>query len=175
VYSVGAMTTAAAELRHHGFGEAALDVGERAIEWFRSRPAQEHTTPHFRSSLAGSYYLVKRWDDARALYEELAEESPLDVNYQGFLGVLAARRGEREEALRISERLRGMNGRYDFGRDLYWQACIAAQLGELEQAMALLREAYARGRLFAPGLHRDMDLEPLRDYRPFQEFIAPKG
>jgi hypothetical protein len=41
--------------------------------------------------------------------------------------------------------------------------------------MELLRDAYARGRAFTIFLHRDMDLEPLRDYPPFQEFIAPKG
>ena len=41
--------------------------------------------------------------------------------------------------------------------------------------MVLLREAYARGRPFTVFLHRDMDLELLRDYPPFQQFIEPKG
>ena len=64
---------------------------------------------------------------------------------------------------------------YEFGLDLYLQATIAAQLGDLDRAMVLLREAHARGRPFGVLLHCDMDLEPLRDYPPFQEFSRPKG
>jgi len=71
---------------------------------------------------------------------------------QGYLGLLAARHGDREEALRISERLDGMADPYDFGREEYLQACIAAQLSDLDRAMTLLR-----------------------DYPPFQEFIKPRG
>jgi tetratricopeptide (TPR) repeat protein len=169
------MIGAAAELRAHGFGEASLDAAERAVEWYRSRPAEETTTGWYRYSLAHAYYLRESWEEARQLFEELASEAPADVNLQGFLGVLAARRGDSEAARRISESLPGTAARGDFGRDVYWQACIASLLGEREWAMELLRDAYARGRAFAVFLHRDMDLEPLRDYPPFQEFIAPKG
>jgi hypothetical protein len=63
----------------------------------------------------------------------------------------------------------------DFGRESYWQACIAALLGEKERAMTLLHDAYTQGRAFTIWLHRDMDLEPLRDYPPFQELLRPKG
>ena len=89
--------------------------------------------------------------------------------------MLAARLGDRAEALRISVGLTGLNDTYDFGRDVYWQACIAALLGEREQAMVLLRESFARGRSFTDQLHRDMDLEPLPGYPPFEEFLRPKG
>jgi DNA-binding SARP family transcriptional activator/TolB-like protein len=163
---------AAAELRAHGFRAASFEAAERAIDWYRSRPAEE---TRYRYDLANAYYLRERWDEARLLFEELASEAPSDVNLRGFLGVLAARTGEAEEARRISEGLTGMAARGDFGRDLYWQACIASLLGERERAMTLLREAYARGRAVTVFLHRDMDLEPLSDYPPFQEFVAPKG
>lgn len=163
---------AAAELRAHGFRAASFAAAARAIEWYRSRPAEE---TWYRFDLANAYYLSERWDEARRLFEELASEAPSEVNLRGFLGVLAARRGDFETARRISESLTGMAPRRDFGRDVYWQACIAALLGERERAVALLREAYARGRPFSIFLHRDMDLEPLRDYPPFQEWIAPKG
>jgi tetratricopeptide (TPR) repeat protein len=169
------MVGAAAELRAHGFGAASLDAAERAIEWYRSRPAEEKATGWHRYNLAHAFYLSEQWDGARLLFEELASEAPSDVNLRGFLGVLAARRGDVEAARTISEGLTGTAARGDFGRDVYWQACIAALLGERERAMELLRDAYARGRAFTIFLHRDMDLEPLRDYPPFQEFIAPKG
>jgi len=167
--------SAAAELRAHGFREASFEAAERAIAWYRSRPAEEAASGQYRWDLANAFYLRERWDEAELLFEEMASEAPSEINLRGFLGVLAARRGDAETARRISEGLTGMAINRDFGRDVYWQACIASLLGEREQAMAFLSEAYARGRAFSILLHRDMDLERLRDYPPFQEWIAPKG
>jgi DNA-binding SARP family transcriptional activator len=169
------MTSAALELRAHGDPEEARATAERAIGWYRSLPSEAKATPAFRVDLAGAYYVVERWDQARAIFEELATAAPGDLNYQGFLGVLAARRGDTDEALRISEELNGMAEPYDHGREPYWQACIAAQLGDTERAIVLLREAYAQGLPFDLRLHMDPDLEPLHDSAPFQEFLAPKG
>lgn len=175
VTAVGVMVEVAAELRAHGFREASLGVAERAVQWFRARPAEEAATVYYQVGLAVALYQAERWDEAEALFREAAAATPRDVMVQGYLGLLAARRGDREEALAISDRLDGMADPYDFGREEYVQASIAAQLGDLDRAMVLLRDAYARGRPFEIFLHRDMDLEPLRDYPPFQEFLAPKG
>jgi DNA-binding SARP family transcriptional activator/tetratricopeptide (TPR) repeat protein len=169
------MAEAAAELRAHGFRQTSLEVADRALDWLLSRPADEATGRPSSYRLALAYYQAERWEEAQELFEELASEIPNDVNLLGYLGVLAARRGVRDEALRISDALTGLAPPMDFGRDLYWQACIAAQLDERERAMILLREAYARGRRFSVTLHRDMDLEPLHDYPPFQQLISPKG
>ena len=168
-------TNAVFELRAHGNHAASLEVAERALSWLRSHPAEESGARLHGERLALVYYGAERWDDARSLYEKLANEYPDDVNYQGFLGTLAARRGDREEALRISEGLVGLNDPYDFGRDTYWQACIAAILGERERATELLRASFAQGRAHGIQLHRDPDLESLFDYPPFQEFLKPKG
>jgi serine/threonine protein kinase/DNA-binding SARP family transcriptional activator/tetratricopeptide (TPR) repeat protein len=165
----------AAELRAHGFREASLGVADRALRWYRSRPSEGAANIPARVGLAMTLYQAERWEEARASFEELATAVPGDVTVQGYLGFLAARSGDQDEAMRISNQLAGMANPYDFGRDIYLQACIAAQLGDLDRAMVLLREAYARGRSFGITLHRDMDLEPLRDYPPFQEFIEPKG
>jgi len=162
------------ELRAHGHREASLRVAQRAIDWFEARPSNMDFVP-FKSGYAQALYLAERWEDARALYVELDSLVPNNVNFQGFLGVLAARLGEDEEALRISDGLEGMADPYDFGRDVYWQACIASLLGERERAMTLLREAYARGRMYEIILHTDMDLEPLHGYPPYEEFIKPQG
>jgi serine/threonine protein kinase/DNA-binding SARP family transcriptional activator/tetratricopeptide (TPR) repeat protein len=163
------------ELRAHGHRAASLRVAERAVDWFEARSANLTDNVGFKSGFAQALYLAERFEDARTLFEELATLMPSNLQFQGFLGVLAARRGERDQAIRISESLVGMADRYDFGRDLYWQACVAAQLNELDRAMVLLREAYARGRMFEIILHTDMDLEPLHGYPPYEEFIKPQG
>ncbi|NNG17445.1 MAG: hypothetical protein HKM89_13280, partial [Gemmatimonadales bacterium] len=169
------MLSVGAELRAHDNHDGSIRVAERALEWFTSRPDDEAGTIRSRFWRALALYSAERWDAAQVLFEEVSSMIPPDVNVQGFLGVLAARRGDRDEALRISTEIKGMADPYDFGRDFYWQACIAAQLGELDRAMVLLREAYAQGRVFNVWLHRDFDLEPLHGYPPFEEFIEPKG
>jgi tetratricopeptide (TPR) repeat protein len=171
------MVFTAFELRAHGHLEASLDVAEKAIAWYETHPPDDPRDRERRSAMALAFYAAERWDDARALYEDLAIEFPDSVNYQGFLGTLAARRGDRDEALSISEGLVGLNDPYDFGRDTYWQACIAALLGEgeHERAMELLRGSFADGRKFNLQLHLDLDLEALFDDPGFQAFLEPKG
>ncbi len=166
----------AIELRAHGNRAASIQVAERAIDWLKARPAEETTTRLHRDRLAAAYRLSERWNEARALYEGLAREFPERIYYQGVLGTLAARRGDRDEALRVSESLAGRAGPYEFGNESYWQANIAALLGEQERATNLLRDAFAQG--FPYGYfnpHADMDFESLRDYPPYQELVRPKG
>jgi tetratricopeptide (TPR) repeat protein len=170
----GVMLTASAELRAHGHRDASLRSAERAVAWHRSRPAEEAAGRRHRFMLGNAHYLAEQWEDAEDVFGGLAEEFPRDPNYRGFLAVLAARRGDREEALRLSSGLAQLASRFDFGREPYWQACVASLLGEPERAMVLLREAYAAGRLVTLALHRDVDLEPLWDYQAFREFVRPK-
>ncbi len=171
----GVMLNASAELRAHGHRDASLRAAERAVAWYRSRPAEQAAGRLPRFLLGNAHYLAEQWDDAQEVFEGLAEEFPGDPNYPGYLAVLAARRGDREEALRLSSGLAQLAHRFDFGREPYWQACVASLLGEPERAMVLLREAYAAGRTVTLALHRDVDLEPLWDYPAFREFVRPKG
>jgi tetratricopeptide (TPR) repeat protein len=170
------MIVAANELRAHGNRAASIQVAERAIGWLAARPADEAATRLHRQRLAKAYYLAERWEEAGALYEGLARESPGLTAYQGALAALAARRGDRQEALRLGEGLVGTAGRYEFGVEPYYQARIAALLGERERATSLFREALARGlRIDSYDPHAEMDLESMRDYGPFQELLRPKG
>ena len=52
---------------------------------------------------------------------------------------------------------------------------IAAQLGQLDSAVAFFREALEQGWAYGIWHHTEQDLEPLRRYRPFQELLRPKG
>jgi len=129
----------------------------------------------WRSFYADVLYDAGRWDEAKGIFESLAAEHPENIGYQRFLGTLAARRGDRDEALRVSEELGKIDRPFLFGEHLYCQACIAALLGEKERAVALLRESFGQGASYGVDLHRDIDLEPLWDYPPFKELLRPKG
>jgi hypothetical protein len=56
-----------------------------------------------------------------------------------------------------------------------WRARIASLLGDEAAAVALLREALAQGREYGPGLHAELDFQPLWDFPPYQELMRPKG
>ena len=107
--------------------------------------------------------------------EELVREQPSNVDYLGSLGTLAARRGQREEARRIADRLAAMEIPYDCGGSTYNRACIAALLVEKDAAVSLLKLAHQQGWPFSVFFHIDPNLESLRGYPPFEEFMRPKG
>jgi serine/threonine protein kinase/tetratricopeptide (TPR) repeat protein len=167
--SVGAvMLVASLELRAHGNRTEALRIAEQAIQWY-----EEHD-PGNKAARANALYYAERWDESFALYRELAAEDPEDVFLKSTLGVLAARRGDREEARRISRELEKTDQKYLFGRHTYNRACIHALLGEPAVAVKLLEESLEQGRRFGIHIHRDIDLEALHDYPPFQELLKPK-
>jgi len=170
-----ALRVAALELRAHGHDEASRAIGERALTYLRSRPAQVTATRGHRYDLLRVLYLLERWDDAQVITEELALEVPANPNFLGYLGTLSARRGEQAEAVRISQELAGMDRPYLRGSNTRWRACIAALIGEREEAVSLLRQAHEEGMWLSISIHTDMDLEPLRGYPSFEELMRPKG
>jgi serine/threonine-protein kinase len=172
------MLAAAFDLRAHGHPAAARAAAERAIRWHLARPAAERTSEATRAALARALYVAGRWDEARAHFEALARAQPDNVDYAGHLGALAARRGDRREAVRIAAQLEASTTPYLRGRHTRGRAAIAALLGEDERAVALLRDALAQGydyHAVTPVLHVDVDLESLRSYPPFQELLRPRG
>ena len=164
------ITTAVLELRAHGYLNEAQEYALRAVEWYRNRPASMDV----REDLASAFYTAEMWQDAQKLYEQLAEEFPDNIDYLGYLGALAARRGDREDAMNISEKLKQIDRPYLFGQNTYWRACIAALLGNQELAVELLKESFAKGKTYGIYLHRNIDFETLKDYLPFQELLKPK-
>jgi len=169
----GVMITAVDELRAHGHPEEAATLAEEALEWQRKRVTIEGSAVESRR-LARSLFSAGHWEEARALYEEFALADPDNIDNQGYLGVLAARMGDREKALDIKEAMLARDVPYEYGGDTYWAACIAAQLGEREEAMDLLRRAFSEGAGVGLHVHQDPDLEPLWDYPPFQRFLKPR-
>jgi|GEM_PF-1533444 len=166
----GMMRRAANELEAHDHGlEIANELRERAIEWYENEPGRAQPR---RGSIAIALYFMERWEEARGLFEELAIESPDNVAYQGYLGTLAARRGDREEALRISDWLASVDLSTIENRT-YWRACIASLLGNEREAVDLLQEALDLGLEYMRP-HADIDLKPLHDYQPFLDLMRPK-
>ncbi len=168
----------ARELRAHGYREQSLALAERSVEWYRERPDEIQREPWF---YLAALNVAERWHDARDVAGQKARENPDDVQYFGLLGVLEARIGNTDGARRIAEKLLTSEEADPIAERLirpertYWRACIAAQLGERDEAMRLLQRSFAEGLRFSDEFHRDINLETLWSYPPFQELIAAKG
>jgi serine/threonine protein kinase/tetratricopeptide (TPR) repeat protein len=169
------MMEAARELYAHGHKDTARGIIAAAVEWAENRPEAERKTEASQGFFAQALYTARRWDEAGGIYGSLTAGHPENIDYQGYLGTLAARRGDREGAMKISNELATIDRSFLFGSHTYWRACIASLLGEKERAVALLRESFSQGRSYRVGLHRDINLEPLWDYQPFKELLRPKG
>jgi TolB-like protein len=169
------MIEAAAELRAHGQRQASLALAARAVDWHRGGLGSESDSTARLVGRLNALRLAERWDEAAAVCRGLVARSPQDPDYLGILGALAARTGNRGEAIRISEQLRQMSGPYLFGAHTYRRACITALLGDRQGAVSLLRDSFAEGRRIGVAIHREMDLERLRDYAPFVELLRPRG
>jgi tetratricopeptide (TPR) repeat protein len=169
------MREAAAELRAHGERKASLAVAGRAAAWYRERLAAAPDSERWLAGFLDALRFAEQWDEAYAVCRRLTERTPQDCDRRGILGGLAARRGNREEALRISDELRRATAPYLFGANTYRRACIAALLGDKEAAVQLLRESFAEGVPYGVRPHREIDLEPLHGYAPFEEMLKPRG
>jgi serine/threonine protein kinase/tetratricopeptide (TPR) repeat protein len=172
----------ALELRAHGDSSNAARVMQRAVDWYREKATTPGATRLDRYGLARTLYWARRWPEADQWFTRLLTEAPGDPDYLGYSGVTAAREGDRQKAKRVSERLAAKVRPYPlFGHPTLWRARIAALTGEPDSAVSLLRKAISEGLSpldvtqgfgYAMWLHRDIDFEGLRDYRPFTDMLA---
>ena len=185
---------AALELTAHDHRADAPAAGSWAVRWLESRPSREAESVAHRFRLALAYYVGGRLDDTRRLLEGLASEKALGVpdysttrwiaaitgdkpdrlTFLGFLGVVVAREGKREEALRLEGTLQAMSPQYLYGRHTMWRARIRAVLGERDSAVALVQEAFAQGYPHGGVMHLYPSLWTLRDSPAFRELLTPK-
>jgi serine/threonine protein kinase/tetratricopeptide (TPR) repeat protein len=172
------MLAAARELHLRGYQEAFKDMAGRAVEWYRGRAAGKEAAEQQRYELVVALYVSEQWEEAGALIEKLRSDKPDNIDYLGYSGALAARRGDKVEALRISEELKRIDRPFTFGAQTYWRARIAALLGMKEEAVELLRQSFAQGNDYIRSsgfIIQEADLDPLRDFAPFRELMKPKG
>ncbi len=158
------------ELRRHGYLERGEEVLRRGIAWYEGI----QRTDEQRSLLARALLWAGESEEAVVQFRQLWEAKPDDLDRAGYLGLALAACGRAEEAREVDTRLASWSDPYLHGRDLYWRATIAAELGSLDQAMDFLRDALAQGVSHA-SLHENEDLRPLWVYPPFQVLLEPRN
>jgi serine/threonine protein kinase len=155
---------------------AAVATAKPAVDFYRGRLSPQKPTADQRESLAAALFWAQQWNESYSISAELAREFPDNLDYQGDLGVVAAKLGRREEALRIAEALAIVNRPFLRGSHLFRRARVLAALGNREGAVTALQLSAAQSRWWIScEIHLDPAFDPIRDYPPFKEFIKPKG
>ncbi|HZS57846.1 MAG TPA: BTAD domain-containing putative transcriptional regulator [Gemmatimonadaceae bacterium] len=158
------MIIAADELRAHGHSDSTLY--SRAVRWFRI------SGPNDRAGLAEALDASGHSMAADTIWTAIWTATG-DIDALGSLGVGAARRGDKATAAQYSVQLAAIARPYLFGRNTYQRARIAAQLGDKDGAVELLRVAFTQGKPYDLTLHTDRALEPLHGYDPFDHLLEP--
>lgn len=177
----------ALELRAHGRMAAAASVLEKAVNWFSDR-IEEGTSSSLRREYARTLYAADRLEPAQRLFRELSDEGPggvVPVGFhhghlrahmdEGYLAVIAERRGRTAEAERLAEHLRTWDHPFSFGAPWFWLAALAAARDEKRQAVSHLRRAFSDGLPHQMLLHTDPHLALLRGDPVFEALMRPRG
>jgi len=145
-----------------------------ALNWYRTLDPDEAASEGQRYGMARTLYLAGDYEEAQPMFQRRALGQPDSIGYHGYLGALAARTGDRDGALRMSEEISGMARPFLNGVTTFWRGRIAAVLGDAETAVAYLRQSEFEGRQLTGEEKIMVDLQDLRDYQPFLDWLAPK-
>ena len=164
----------AGELLWHGKADAARAVAARALGAVGSgAPLLRTVYDVAAGEVMNAAVIAGKLDEAeRLLAIQMPAPGPGQVAWRG---VLAARRGDSTAARGFAARLAAMKSPYVRGGTLYGRARIAAALGEKEQAVNLLRSAFADGLTYDGTVHGLPEFAAMRDYPPFVQLMTPKG
>lgn len=177
---------AALELQAHGHGAAAVPLFAESAAWYAGQVGAVENGVAMRRGLARALYLAGRLDESDRELLGLADGSgdaaPVAFHHahlqghldEGYLAVIAARRGRMDAVEHWRGRLEAMQRPFLFGSSSLWLAAVAAVLGEPERAVSLLRRAFADGLPREMFLHTDPHLALLRGYQPFDSLVRPR-
>jgi len=156
------------ELNAHGYGEYAKQITRSSLALLSDEPV-EARDDYWKFRRGSQLATLGRDDEALAQLAEILPDSPRYLDARQVVGEIAARSADRVTALRVSAEMDAVRQE---GLKLYYQAIIAAELGERDRAVALLRRSQNPVR--AP-MHRELSFPALQGYPPFEELERPRG
>jgi serine/threonine protein kinase/tetratricopeptide (TPR) repeat protein len=169
------LIAAAVELREHGHSDAAISVAERTLDELRRSEISESHPDTFLELWSDAMYLTGRADDAYQVVLDAVHGLPDSFDRSKVIGLAAARAGDRDAAYTQMFTLAQTRAHRVFGESDFLRARIAAQLGDREEALRLLRRAIVNGFWDYPALRCCPDLQPLREDPEFRRLVEPKG
>ena len=157
------------ELQAHGHHEAAQRTLETAADRYATLPPGQ-----YRQNRGRAYQHAGRWEDADTTFAALAAEEPESWALIADHGLILATMGRVAEAKALSRRL----AEFDVhptrtGEVIGRRVAIAAALGEQEDAIFLLQQAFAAGYRYGTQFHTDPAYVAMRDNPQWAALVAP--
>ncbi len=174
-FSLSLFVHIARELDAHGYPALAGGVAERGVTHAHDQLNMDEASEWGRLQYAQLLVMLERFEEANQILVDLNDEIPSDDDVLGWLGIVAAERGDKESAERFSASLRDLDQPFLLGWDRFYRAGIAAHLGQTDKSMSLLREAFSRGYPWDVDLHTSLELKPLRNNPEFEAILHPDG
>lgn len=162
--------------RINGREAEAMRLFREAIELARARVAED-PSPERRFTLAEALLATGDGDDAReaqAIFRELREALPELMDPLAGLGRAAAALGDLASAGAASDTLAANGPAWPFGAHTYRRARIAARAGQVEAAVALLRQAAREGSQVYFNVHTDWEFMQHRRHPSMASFLRPR-
>lgn len=164
------------ELLSIGDSADAVALARRAGRWIESRSSEEQSRVATRYLRVLALELEGRVDSARLLVTQLTRDEPANVEVRGRSGVLAARRGERAEAMAVDAWLASRPAMLPPGAAQLERARIAAVLGDIDRAMQLIETLPFRAHpVDVVFFHSDPAFASLRSDARWIRFLKPRG
>jgi hypothetical protein len=163
----------AVELIVHGHPDEGSHLLQELLQKYEGSPPEVRSALDSQEKHGTMLYILGRWDEATAVFQELDEAGYHPGFVTGFLGLLAARRGDQAGVDGADQYYASRRGRAA-GWATHWRARIAATAGDKARAVEFLRQAFQQGWPYW-WQQAQFDFRSLRGYPPFEEFLRPKG
>jgi tetratricopeptide (TPR) repeat protein len=177
----------AIDLYAHGHHEAAREFARLGVDWIDGRTTAANRPSAFDAgfSLRARQQLLYQKgrllevlgerQEALVIYADLYEQTPDAWFLRAHMGVVHASLGHISEAMQTDRWLQALDAPYQSGDVTSWRAGIAARLGDLQQAVALLEQSRQEGMSWTE-LHALFHLdESMGDYEGFRASMSPTG
>ena len=158
----------------HGQSEAGRATLARFDAWEEGQPVEQRQSFALRRLVAMARHFQRNWPAADTLFTALVVERPQNADLLGWLGAVAAQRGDTARALRLTATLATLDVPYLHGAHTLARARIAAALGRRADAIALTRQSISEGQLF-DAIHVVPELLPLRGDPEFDALFRIVG
>jgi hypothetical protein len=165
------VVTGALELRAHGDSLAAGRLLGMVRAWYAAHPVKLQRPPRIADE-GRVFYLTGQLDSAESRFAVAARDT-LNLEAQGYLGLIRARRGDKKGAALIADVLGALPRKWMFGTNTTWSSAIVGALGDKARAVQLLRRSKEHGATMETW-HYAPQLDALRGYPPFEELIRPQ-
>ncbi len=176
---INLLVEAAATARAHDRPELARELAERAVGGF-DRADGLPADPKESFLLAESLVLLGRLEQAQVVLEVVVAQLSdgrdyLPIASRGWLGTVAARRGDLDTARSMDRELAGILDPHIHGIPVYYRAAIAASLGHREEALEFLHAAQAAGWSAFVAFHDEERVlfEPLEGMAEYEDLLHP--